>query len=146
MSQSSKSNRAGRAGALLMPLAIIVALVGAYFALWRGGARPLVVYCAHDSLYSESILREFERSTGIPISIEFDTEATKSLGLVELLVRERQRPRCDVFWNNELLGTLDLKEKGILSPTRGRATSASRPSSKIPTGIGPGSAPGCAST
>jgi iron(III) transport system substrate-binding protein len=83
------------------------------------GRAPLVVYCAHDSVYSAEILREFERQTGIPVEIRFDTEATKSLGLVNLLIQEKENPRCDVFWNNELLGTLDLHDHGLLLPYRG---------------------------
>ncbi|HUQ68046.1 MAG TPA: substrate-binding domain-containing protein [Planctomycetaceae bacterium] len=106
-------------------LAVIAAL--ALTGLWLNGAnpladsasRPLVVYCAHDAVYSEDILREFERQTGLPLDIRFDTEATKSLGLVQLLQRERQQPRCDVFWNNELLGTLDLQAHGLLLPYQG---------------------------
>lgn len=80
---------------------------------------PLIVYCAHDAEYSESILQQFERDTGIPVEIRFDSEATKSLGLVELIIREREQPRCDVFWNNELLGTLDLQDRGLLEPYQG---------------------------
>ena len=79
----------------------------------------LVVYCAHDSIYSEQLLRSFEQQSGIPVTIRFDTEATKSLGLVNLLLRERQHPRCDVFWNNQLQGTLDLQEAGLLLPYQG---------------------------
>jgi iron(III) transport system substrate-binding protein len=98
---------------------LVAVLVAAYRYLWQGGRQPLVVYCAHDSVYSEGVLRAFERQTGIPVAVKFDTEATKSLGLAELLIREKSRPRCDVFWNNELLGTLDLQEKGVLLPYRG---------------------------
>jgi iron(III) transport system substrate-binding protein len=79
----------------------------------------LVVYCAHDSIYSEKILREFEARSGIPVSIRFDTEATKSLGLTELLIREKDAPRSDVFWNNELLGMADLQQRGLLLPYKG---------------------------
>jgi iron(III) transport system substrate-binding protein len=79
----------------------------------------LVVYCAHDAVFAEQILRDFQWNTGIKVATRFDTEATKSLGLVELLVREKDRPRCDVFWNNELLGTMDLAERGVLAPYRG---------------------------
>lgn len=97
--------------------------VAALFLAWRGLApsarAPLVVYCAHDSIYSESILRAFEDRTGIPVALRFDTEATKSLGLVELLVQEKDSPRCDVFWNNELLGMLDLAGRGVLLPYQG---------------------------
>jgi iron(III) transport system substrate-binding protein len=103
-------------------LAAAVALLVVTLALWYWG-RPkddtLVVYCAHDAVFAEAILRNFERQTGIKVASKFDTEATKSLGLVELLMREKDRPRCDVFWNNELLGTMDLAERGVLAPHRG---------------------------
>lgn len=106
-------------------LALVAALI--LTALWLSGAdpladaatQPLVVYCAHDAVYSEDVLREFERQTGVRLEIRFDTEATKSLGLVQMIARERNQPRCDVFWNNELLGTLDLQQKGLLLPYRG---------------------------
>ena len=79
----------------------------------------LVVYCAHDSVYSEAVLNRFTEQTGIPVQMKFDTEASKSLGLVEMLVEEREHPRCDVFWNNELLGMMQLSEEGILQPYKG---------------------------
>lgn len=79
----------------------------------------LVVYCAHDAVYSDQILREFEKQTGIDVEVRFDTEATKSLGLVELIARERSRPRCDVFWNNEQLGTMWLAGQGLLEDYKG---------------------------
>jgi len=78
----------------------------------------LVVYCAHDSLYSEELLQRFESQTGIPVSVRFDTEATKSLGLVNLLIREQRNPRCDVFWNNQVQSTIDLQDRGLLIPYR----------------------------
>ncbi len=102
----------------VLPLLIVAALALAWF-FQRSRTPRLVVYCAHDSIYADSILREFTKQTGIAVATRFDTEATKSLGLTELLVREKDAPRCDVFWNNELLGTLDLQEKGILAPYRG---------------------------
>jgi len=79
----------------------------------------LVVYCAHDEVFSRRIIDLFQDKTGIAVSPRFDTEATKSLGLTELLVREKDSPRCDVFWNNQLLGTADLKVRGVLQPYRG---------------------------
>ena len=94
-------------------------LVAAYHFGRAGGRDRLVVYCAHDSVYSESILREFQKRSGIAVAPVFDTEATKSLGLVERLIREKDAPRCDVFWNNELLGTMDLAGRGILLQYKG---------------------------
>lgn len=104
----------------LAVLAAVVALFfGGYYLLWAPHRESLVVYCAHDSIYADSILRQFERQTGISVAVRYDTEATKSLGLVELLLQEKAHPRCDVFWNNELLGTLQLAGEGLLLPYRG---------------------------
>ena len=95
---------------LWLPLAL-----GGLFA-WSAAARSdaLVVYCAHDAVHADALLRAFAAQTGIRVHARYDTEATKSLGLVELLSRERRRPRADVFWNNELLGTLRLADEGAL--------------------------------
>lgn len=80
---------------------------------------PLVVYCAHDAIFSQAILDEFEQKIGIDVEVRMDSEATKSLGLVNLIVREANAPRCDVFWNNELLGTMELARRGLLEPYQG---------------------------
>ena len=45
---------------------------------------------------------------------KFDIESTKTVGLVNALIHEQQRPRCDVFWNNEILHTLRLEKLGLL--------------------------------
>jgi iron(III) transport system substrate-binding protein len=99
--------------------AVVAALFAGYYFLWAPHHGSLVVYCAHDSIYADSILREFEKETGIHVAVRYDTEATKSLGLVELLLQEKAHPRCDVFWNNELLGTLQLADENMLLPYRG---------------------------
>jgi len=104
--------------AILLAVAALVALefVG------RSGTPAkdaLVVYCAHDAVFAEEVLRNFEKQTGIPIVVRYDGEATKSLGFVNLLIQEKDHPQCDVFWNNELLGTCELHEQGVLAPYRG---------------------------
>ena len=100
---------------------ILFLLLGMSLLVWQTLDRDkLVVYCAHDAVFAEAILRDFEKRTGIPVVVKFDTEATKSLGLAEQIIRERAKPRCDVFWNNELLGTLDLAERGVLEPYKGK--------------------------
>jgi iron(III) transport system substrate-binding protein len=104
---------------LLALAAFVVLLLTAYYLIWAPHRGSLVVYCAHDSIYADQIFHEFERQTGISVAVRYDTEATKSLGLVELLLQEKAHPRCDVFWNNELLGTLQLADEGLLLPYRG---------------------------
>ena len=46
----------------------------------------------------------------------FDTESTKTVGLAQAIMAEAARPRCDVFWNNEILNTLRLQQRGLLEP------------------------------
>jgi iron(III) transport system substrate-binding protein len=79
-------------------------------------AAEVVVYTALDQIYSEPLLKRFEQSTGIRVLPVYDTEANKTVGLVNRLIAEQARPRCDVFWNNEIAGTVVLKQKGILAP------------------------------
>jgi iron(III) transport system substrate-binding protein len=78
------------------------------------GANDLVVYTALDSQFSEPVFAEFTKATGIRVRPKFDTEATKTVGLVEAIMAEKGRPRCDVFWNNEILNTLRLEKQGLL--------------------------------
>jgi iron(III) transport system substrate-binding protein len=78
------------------------------------GRRAVVVYCAHDREFAEPIFKRFEAKTGLKVDVRYDTEANKSVGLYEDLIREAVRPRCDVHWNNEILATIRLQEKGVL--------------------------------
>jgi iron(III) transport system substrate-binding protein len=103
-------------------LAALIALLVAGAVIWRvmtGGPAPLVVYCAHDSVYAQPIIDEFERRTGIRVRFVPDTEASKSLGFVQKLIGEKNHPRCDVFWNNEQLGMMDLADEGVLEAYKG---------------------------
>ncbi|MCA9261589.1 MAG: extracellular solute-binding protein [Planctomycetales bacterium] len=74
----------------------------------------VVVYTAHDATFSEPIFGQFTAATSIEARAKFDVESTKTVGLVNAILRESERPRCDVFWNNEILNTLRLKRRGLL--------------------------------
>jgi iron(III) transport system substrate-binding protein len=88
---------------------------------WRNSADPVVVYTAHDSEFSKPIFEAFTKESGIEIAAKFDTESTKTVGLTEAILAERNRPRCDVFWNNEILNTIRLEREGLLDPYRSPA-------------------------
>jgi iron(III) transport system substrate-binding protein len=76
----------------------------------------VVVYCALDQVHSEDLIKKFEQRTGLSVRAEFDVEAAKTVGLVMRLREERHRPRCDVFWNNEIAHTVALADDGLLQP------------------------------
>jgi iron(III) transport system substrate-binding protein len=73
------------------------------------------VYVALDREFAEPILREFEQQSGIRVLAKYDVESTKTVGLVNAIIQERERPRCDLFWNNEVLHTLRLQKLGMLT-------------------------------
>ncbi len=81
---------------------------------WRGSDNEVVVYTALDAEFSEPILQQYQRERGVSVLPTYDIESTKTVGLVTRLLRERNQPLCDVFWNNEILHTLRLERSGLL--------------------------------
>jgi iron(III) transport system substrate-binding protein len=84
----------------------------------RGGPKEVVVYTALDREFSEPILTDLGRELGLAVQTKFDVESTKTVGLTNSIISEAVRPRCDLFWNNEILNTIRLKERGLLQPFR----------------------------
>lgn len=75
----------------------------------------IVSYVALDREFSEPILKRYETETGKAIRAKYDVESTKTIGLVNLIRTEAQRPRADLFWNNEIINTIRLKRLGLLA-------------------------------
>ncbi len=80
--------------------------------------KEVVVYTSLDQVFSEPILQDFEEETGIRVKAVYDVEASKTTGLVNRLIAEKDRPKADVFWNSEVAQTIILKYKDILIPYR----------------------------
>jgi iron(III) transport system substrate-binding protein len=81
-------------------------------------ARAVTVYVSTDRVFSEPILREYEKQSGVKVNAVYDTEETKSTGLANRLLAEKGRPQADVFWSNEPVRTLVLKSRDVLAPYR----------------------------
>lgn len=74
------------------------------------------IYVALDQQFSEPVLNAFAAELKIDLRQRHDTEGAKTVGLVSMLLEERDRPRCSVFWNNELAHTVRLAQAGLLEP------------------------------
>jgi len=99
--------------------AVAVILAGA--AVWRlgsgaGRGEVVVVYVSEDQVFSEPILRDFERETGITVRAVYDTEEAKSTGAMNRLIAEKDNPQADVYWANEPIRAEVLKQKGVSAP------------------------------
>ncbi|MCI0389788.1 MAG: extracellular solute-binding protein [Acidobacteria bacterium] len=79
-------------------------------------ADEVTVYVSTDRVFSEPILKAYEQKTGVKVNAVYDTEETKSTGLANKLLAEKNNPRADVFWSNEPVRTLVLKSRGVLAP------------------------------
>jgi iron(III) transport system substrate-binding protein len=84
----------------------------------RSTSNEVVVYTSVDQIFSEPVLKEFEKETGIKVNAVYDTEETKSTGVLNRLIAEKEHPQCDVFWSGDPVRTLVLKNRGITTPYR----------------------------
>jgi iron(III) transport system substrate-binding protein len=105
---------------LLPSFLLVILLVGCA----KTQEPEVVIYVAVDRKDSEPILADFQQRTGIRVRAVYDAEATKTTGLVSRLVAEANRPRCDLFWNNEFMQTIQLAERGLLEPYQSDQTAA----------------------
>lgn len=85
----------------------------------KGNSNVVVIYTSQDEVFAEPILHQFETNTGIHVQPVYDSEAVKTVGLVNRLLTEKDNPQCDVFWNNEEFRTRQLAAHGIFRETNG---------------------------
>lgn len=116
-------------------------VVVAMLALQMGGCGSsdpktpeVVVYAALDEEFSRPIFAAFTRQTGIEVKAKYDTESTKTVNLANAIIAERDRPRCDLFWNNEALHTIRLQQLGLLASRRLDSDADFPPDSQDPDG------------
>jgi iron(III) transport system substrate-binding protein len=76
----------------------------------------VVVYSSVDEVFARPIARQFEQETGIAVRLVPDTEETKSTGLLNRLIAEKERPQADVFWSGDPVRAAILKSKGVSAP------------------------------
>lgn len=82
----------------------------------------VTVYCTVDQVFSEPVLKDFERETGIKVKAVYDTEETKSTGVMNRLIAEKDNPMCDVFWSGDPLRNGVLQSRGITEPYQSEQT------------------------
>jgi len=104
---------------LIMRFCIIIFVFGLLMPNTTGclnSKETVVIYTSVDQIYSEKIFRAYEQETGVKVKAVYDTEAIKTVGLVNRLIAEKSKPQADVFWNGEIIQTIVLKEEGVLDP------------------------------
>jgi len=76
----------------------------------------VTIYVSEDQVFSQPILKDFEKQTGIRVKAIYDSEESKGTGVMNRLIAERNNPQADVYRANEPIRAEVLREKGILTP------------------------------
>ena len=84
----------------------------------RHSGNVVVVYVSEDQVFSEPILKDFERDSGTRVLAVYDTEETKSAGVVNRLIAEKASPQADVYWANEPIRAELLRQHGVSAAYR----------------------------
>ena len=103
---------------VLLLLVVAVVVAGVVWTSSRRGDDVVVVYVSHDQVFSEPILKDFERDSGIKVKAVYDTEETKSAGVMNRLIAEKNNPQADVYWANEPIRAEVLRQRGVSAPYR----------------------------
>ena len=74
------------------------------------------IYVSEDRVFSEPILKAFERQSGIKVEAIYDTEESKGTGLMNRIIAEAAHPQADLYWANEPIRAEVLRQKGLLQP------------------------------
>ena len=78
--------------------------------------REVVVYTSVDQPFSEPVFEAFEQATGVKTRAVFDTEETKSTGVLNRLIAEGEHPQADVFWSGDPVRPFSLMKRGLVQP------------------------------
>jgi iron(III) transport system substrate-binding protein len=102
----------------VLVLVLVVAVGGTVWTASRRGSNVVVVYVSEDQVFSEPILKDFERDTGTSVRAVYDTEETKSAGVMNRLIAEKANPQADVYWANEPIRAELLRQRSVSAAYR----------------------------
>jgi iron(III) transport system substrate-binding protein len=81
----------------------------------------VVVYTSVDQVFSEPIFRHCEEQIGLDVQAVFDTEETKSTGVLNRLIAEARHPQADVFWSGDPVRPFLLVSRNLVQPYQSAA-------------------------
>jgi iron(III) transport system substrate-binding protein len=79
-------------------------------------SEQVVVYTSVDQVFAEPVLLAFEQQSGMDVQAVYDTEETKSTGVLNRLLAEAEHPRADVFWSGDPIRPQILISRGLVAP------------------------------
>ncbi|HUP21418.1 MAG TPA: extracellular solute-binding protein [Thermoanaerobaculia bacterium] len=97
-------------------IALLATLVPLLLGCSGGEAAEVVVYTSVDQVFSDPVFRSCGERRGLDVRAVFDTEETKSTGVLNRILAEASHPQADVFWSGDPVRPFVLAERGLLEP------------------------------
>lgn len=79
-------------------------------------ASEVVVYTSVDQPFAQPVFDAFESQTGVHVRAVYDTEETKSTGVLNRLLAEADHPQADVFFSGDPVRPQVLIARGLVEP------------------------------
>ena len=84
----------------------------------QSSQQEVVVYTSLDKVFSQPVLEKFEKQTGIKVKAVYDSEATKTTGLVNRLIAESNGCVAKLDFHSLLIEKL---HENIAPPEKGKS-------------------------
>ena len=99
-----------------------------------GGGGRVVIYTSVDRIFAEPVLQAAGKELGLEVVGVYDTEETKSTGLVNRLIARKDNPDGDLFWSGDPMRAALLTSAGVTAAYTPKAAEAIPPVFKDPEG------------
>ena len=96
-------------------LVFVLLLASVVIAACNRKSKEVVAYTSVDQVVAEPVLKGIEAG-GPKVRAVFDTEETKSTGVLNRILAEAAHPQADVFWSGDPMRALVLVKKGLAQP------------------------------
>jgi iron(III) transport system substrate-binding protein len=101
----------------------------------RTASGTVVIYTSADQPFAEPVLRAYKEKTGVDVRMVFDTEETKTTGLVNRLQAEQHNPQADLFWSSDAARGIAITRLGLAQPYLSPAAATIPATFKDPQGL-----------
>jgi iron(III) transport system substrate-binding protein len=95
---------------------LLLVTIGVLAAGCHSNDREVVVYSSVDRVFAAPVLRDFESVSGIRVRALYDTEETKSTGVLNRIIAEAAQPQADVFWSGDPMRPFQLIRRDLVVP------------------------------
>jgi len=119
---------------LVYPVVLVLVALAVWWIVKPEATPDVVLYCGVDQDQSRQIADLFEEETGLTVLYQGESEAARAIGLPQRLRAEKDDPRADVFWSNEIMNMEDLSGRGLIGPLPAGAADGFPPGLEDPQG------------